>query len=146
MLLIHSCPLWALGNVSPEFLQDTDLNNDTLCRVFYSLLRLCLGARSVTCSHTFSHALWKLVLLRRAARSLKCGFCGGPLGRVGLISCSCAALAQAVCHDTLCSSCCSNALLSWGGAGLGAIAHQRGIYQYSTTAKFWNEIYIRNLW
>lgn len=146
MLLIHSCLLWALGNVSPEFLQATDLNNDTLCHGFYSFLRLCLGALSVTCSHTFSRAVCTLVFLRRAAGSPTCGCCDGPLGSVCLISCSCAALAQPICHDSLCSSYCFNTLFSWGGAGFGAIAHQRRIYQYSTTVKFWNEIYIRNLW
>ena len=37
----------------------------------------CFGALGVTCSHTFSRAVCKLVFLRRAARSPTCGFCDG---------------------------------------------------------------------
>ena len=45
--------------------------------VCFSLYWGCFGALSVTCSHTFSRAVCKLVFLRRAARSPTCGFGDG---------------------------------------------------------------------
>lgn len=78
--ILQSCLLLALGNVSHRFLQATDPSNDALCSAFYSLLRLCFGTLSVTYSCTFSHAVSKLVILKRATRSPTCGICDVPLG------------------------------------------------------------------
>lgn len=145
MLLIHNCLLWALGNVSSEVLEDTDLNNDTLCHVFYSLLRLFWSTWCYLFTHFLTCGL-QTGVSQTSSQEPYVWVLWQPLGYVCLISCSCAALAQPICHDSLCSSYCFNTLFFWGGSGFGAIAHQRRIYQYSTTVKFWNEIYIRNLW